>query len=266
MIKQRTQLILLVFALIVSCLLSFTATPQIVFASSVDISGGYTNVMEDLQKDENFDASKYPVVENDYSLQVIQVAESSDKELFLYVYQPSGNIKNFVASYVNMAIGEHSIDFKIYYLTLINSNGVFYKYLVKNVAVSDEVTRSYNITSIFRPFDKTIDESVEDENGNIISNVSYDVSKFFTITDENGQSQISSFDTDVVHITDKYVGFIRYEGPGNWIEKSCDRHFVAFSTDKQIDKLLEADVFYRTQKAHFNYLDNTQLNNVIVIQ
>ena len=44
----------------------------------------YTGVLEDLQKDESFSESYYPVVADDYSLQMVQIAESSDKELFVY--------------------------------------------------------------------------------------------------------------------------------------------------------------------------------------
>ena len=48
----------------------------------------YTNVMEDLEKDNSFKLEDYPAVEDDYSLQVIQIAESVNGELFVYVYQP----------------------------------------------------------------------------------------------------------------------------------------------------------------------------------
>ena len=44
---------------------------------------GYSGVLQDLQKDESFQSGNYPLIENDYSLQLIQVAESSEKELFL---------------------------------------------------------------------------------------------------------------------------------------------------------------------------------------
>ena len=49
----------------------------------------YTDVLEDLQTDENFDESKYYANSEDTSLSVIQIAESSNGELFVYVYRPS---------------------------------------------------------------------------------------------------------------------------------------------------------------------------------
>lgn len=252
--NKKIRMLLLAIVLSISCFLTCFVPATNVYASSIGVVGGYTNVLEDLQKDDTFNANDYPVIQDDYSLQLITIAESCYNELFVYVYQPSANYKHFVASHLNMAIGEHSLNFQIYYLSLINSNGVFYKYLVKNVIVSSNVTRCYDITSIFRPFDKQIDDSIKEENGNTISYVSYSVSKIFTISNKNGETCTNIFDTDVIHIIDKYVGFVRYEGVSNWINKSCDRHYVAFSTDKKIDKLLEADVFYRTQSSYRKYL------------
>ena len=59
--------------------------------------------MEDLLKDENFGRNAYPAVADDYSLKIIQIAESSDKELFIYVYQPSHDTKDLTATAVNMS-------------------------------------------------------------------------------------------------------------------------------------------------------------------
>ena len=61
-------------------------------------STSYSDVLDDLRKDENFSPGTYPTVADDYSLQVIQVAESTGKELFVYVYQPSGQTKDLKAS------------------------------------------------------------------------------------------------------------------------------------------------------------------------
>ncbi len=50
-----------------------------------------SGVLEDLGKDASFSAANYPSNAKDYSLSVMQLAESTDKELFVYVYQPSGD-------------------------------------------------------------------------------------------------------------------------------------------------------------------------------
>ena len=62
----------------------------------------YSSVMEDLQSDLNFNAENYPIIENDNSLQVIQIAESVNGELFVYVYQPAAR-KDIKASSINIA-------------------------------------------------------------------------------------------------------------------------------------------------------------------
>ena len=205
-----------------------------------------------MQTDVNFDADNYPLVEDDYSLQVIQIAESSDKELFVYVYQPSGNAKNLIASSLFLSTAENGLSYTNYYLTLVNSQGVFYKYRVNNFFVSNDVVRHYEITSIYRPFDETIDKSLEDDSENIINEVDFKVAKHWIFTTTNNDIDIVCQDIETITITDKYVGFVRY-GDGDWWhlwgESACDRHFVAFSTDKEIDKLMEADIYYQKRGA-----------------
>lgn len=102
----------------------------------------YTNVLDDLHKDEAFDMREYPAVDNDYNLQVFQIAESTAGELFIYVYQPSANVKPLTATTVRISqsIGENlsPIDFK---LTLLNRKEVFAKYLVEDLVVKSDQIR-----------------------------------------------------------------------------------------------------------------------------
>ena len=48
----------------------------------------YTSALTDLQKDSSFNIADYPDNAKDYSIRFIQIAESTDKELFVYTYQP----------------------------------------------------------------------------------------------------------------------------------------------------------------------------------
>lgn len=257
--ERKIQALLLAIALIISCFLTcFTSTIGSVYASTIDVVGGYTNVLHDLQTDPNFDANDYPVKGDDYSLIVIQLAESSDKQVFIYVYQPSADYKSLVASSVFLSTAEKGLSYTNYYLTLLNKQGVFYKYRVDNFFVSNETTRHYEITSIYRPFDESIDEKLDDDNENIINEVNYKVGKHWIFTTTETGVEIVSQDIETITITDKYVGFCRYEDgytPGTLIpgvySPGIDSHFVAFKTDKQIDKLLEADVYYTSQYYHY---------------
>ena len=76
---------------------------NIVYAS-ISIDGSvYTSVLSDLRRSADFVESDYTVDEDDFSLSVITIAESSDSDLFLYVYQPSMN-SDTIATHINMSV------------------------------------------------------------------------------------------------------------------------------------------------------------------
>lgn len=213
----------------------------------------YSNVLEDLKKDSNFSESYYPEKSDDNSLQVIHIAESVDNELFIYVYQPSGQAKNLNACSINISTTiNENISFYNFKLQLCNSSGVFYKYVVKDFIVLSAPTRYYAITSIYRPFDENIDTPASD--GNTITEVEFPVCKQYCFSTLNGQPYVSVLDIQTIEITDKFVGFVRYGNGFSLCTSACDSHFVAFNTDKPIDKLLEADVYYTTQKYTWQFV------------
>ena len=233
------------------CLLSCLPMSYLpVYASSIQVDGGYTNVLEDLSKDKNFNAEDYAVKEDDYSLQVIQIAESNDKELFVYVYQPCSPNKDLTATSIKISteIGK-DLNYKVYRLTLLNSVGCFYKYSVNDFIVSSDTTRYYDITAIHRKWNEKYDEDLPEDNENTISEVPFAVGKQYTLTTTENGIDIQCQDIELITITDKYVGFVRYFGEGGFFEtwKYKDSHFVAFKTDKKIDRLMEADIFFQTQ-------------------
>ena len=246
---KKIKKICIALALVFVCLLScFPFGALKVHANGIQVDGGYTGVLDDLRKAESFDEMQYPIVENDYTLQVIQIAESVDKELFVYVYQPNEEYGKYVASTINISATLHNaLAIKNYGLSLINYDGVFQKYLVTGLTLPTGTTRYYDVVSIYRVFDESIDEGLDDDNGNTINEVVFKVAKQYTISDTEDGTVMRVADTDVVEVTDKFVGFVRYSGGFSLAPQSCDSHFVAFSTDKEIDKLYEADVFYTTQ-------------------
>ncbi len=208
----------------------------------------YTSPLEDLEKNEKFDKSLYPIKANDYSLSVITVAESENLQLFVYVYQPSYSVKSLIASSINISCELHNrLSFKNYKMVLLSQDGVFQKYAVDGLIVNSDEIRYYEISSIFRVWDSTIDQGIEATNDNTIDEVSFEVAKQYKFFTENGILQTTVSDTEVIRITDKFVGFVRYSAGFKLYNGSCDSHFVAFSTDKPIDKLYEADIYYTTQ-------------------
>lgn len=242
---MRTKWIafLLAFIMVFCTVITTVQTPVIAHAQE---GKTYSNVLDDLKKDSSFNPNNYPAKSDDYSLQIIQLAESVDKELFVYVYQPSGKAKDFKASSINISTTiNDAISFMNYKLVLLNSNGVFYKYKVENLAVKKDAVRYYAISSIYRPFDESIDKQAS--GGNTITEVNYDVSKQYSFGEINGKPYVNCVDIETIVVMDKFVGFVRYPDGFQLYVGACDSHFVAFNTNKPMDKLLEADVYYTTQ-------------------
>ena len=241
--KTRLVSIFLAFVLGICAVITTAAqTPLVARAESITYSG----VMEDLKKDTSFKPENYPSKTNDYSLQVIQLAESVNKELFVYVYQPSGKTKNFKASSINISTTiNDNISYLNYKLELLSSDGVFYKYKVKGLTVKDDKVRYYAMSSIYRPFDESIDNQAS--GGNTVTEVNYAVNKQYAFGSINGKPYVNCVDIETIVVTDKFVGFVRYKDGFKLYVGACDSHFVAFNTNKPMDKLLEADVYYTTQ-------------------
>ena len=247
---RRFAVLLLLAVLLFVVLWGGQATALSAYAESTS----YSDVLDDLRKDENFSPSTYPTVANDYSLQVIQVAESTGKELFVYVYQPSGQAKDLRASSINISLKPRVeiADVRNYKLTLLNSSGVFYKYRVDGLTVSSDTTRYYTITTIYRPFDETIDKQAD--HGNTVTEVDYKVAKEYCFSTINGEPYSRVLDVETIEITDKFVGFVRYSDGFKLYVGACDSHFVAFNTDRDIDRLLEADVYYTSQSYSWSFV------------
>ena len=211
-----------------------------------------SGVIEDLSKDASFNAANYPSNAKDYSLSVMQLAESTDKELFVYVYQPSGDKVKASSINISTTIND-DISFFNYPLELLNFEGTLFKYKVTGFEVKKDPVRYYAISSIYRPFDTGIGD--KKSGNNTINEVNYAVNRQYCFDEINGKSYINCIDIETIVVTDKFVGFVRYPdgfklftGAG-----ACDSHFVAFNTDKKIDKLFEADVYYTTQKVSYDF-------------
>lgn len=208
----------------------------------------YSNVLDDLKKDSSFNEADYPSVPGDYSLKVIQIAESESGELFLYVYQPASPDKVLLASSVVISTGieNDDVDYIEYSLSLLSVDGVFQKYKVNDFSVKSEKNRYYLITQLFRPFDKNIDDEPTDDN--TIDYMSYGVGHLWTVMDFEDNTVYKCEYADVIKVENAHVGFIRYEGGIFQFEESVDSHYVAFVTDRPIDKLLEVDITYKVKK------------------
>ena len=240
-----------VCVMIVCLLVALSAGGRCIPSAFAD-TGEYTSAITDLQKDATFNAADYPSNANDYSIQVIQIAESTRGELFVYTYQPCQEATKITATKINMSLSDSPDGTKLYALTLLKTDGVFCKYKVDLFAVSGASTRYYNITSIYRKWIEGIDAPSGTDN--TINGVAFAVGKCYKATTENGKVTYECKAEDVVQIINPYAGFLEYRNGFTlngicFDEQWCDSHFVAFSTDKQIDYLAEADVKYVKREA-----------------
>ena len=232
---------------------------------------GYTGALEDLQKDENFNVSVYPDNESDYknsdfakkvdsfySIHVIQIAESTGGELFIYTYQPCQKTRYLVATEINMSLtdkmgGEVAEDEelspadspKLYGLTLLSGDGVLCKYKVNDFTVSEDETRYYNITSIYREWIEGVDKGTG--NDNVKNEVAFKVGKCFTAKTVDGVNFYSESYIEVIEILNPFADYIEYSNGFKFFNSHCDSHYIAFSADKKIDSLLEATVYFESQ-------------------
>lgn len=268
MLKQRRKIIKLisfVFVLLILIPLFGVGMGGKAYADT-DLSG-YSDVLDDLKKDESFSLEDYPAKSGDYSLQVIQIAESKANELFVYVYQPAVNVYELTATEIRLSqsIGENFApkDFK---LSLLSRNGVFYKYLVNDLVVKKDIVRYYDLICIFRPWCSDIDKSTGSDN--VVNSVQYEVAKLYTVCTVNGVVTYSCEVEEVITITDKYVDFLRYYDGWSWSGFDYTHsHYVAFSADMKIDELYEADIFFVTRYAKGSDINYTiEINNLNLSQ
>ena len=232
---------LVYFLMLFLCL--FSLLPMSAITNVYAEETKYTGVLEDLSQDSSFTLDNYPTVNGDYSLQVIQIAESNEKELFVYVYQPSSYISDLRATSINISTGiNENIKYVNYTLDYIDSYNTIYKYKVNDLVVKDDALRYYDITSIYRNWSSVLDG--ETGNDNEVEEVPYTVSKLFTASTVEGEVSYTCVESETVEITNKYVDHVRYLH-GFWLYyDSCDSHYVAFYTDYKIDKLMEVDLTY----------------------
>lgn len=205
----------------------------------------YTDVMDDLKQDKDFRVNDYMPDGTSSEIAMITLAESEGKELFVYVYNPSGK-EAYRATYIRISASESGKEYKSYKTVFISASGVFEKYKVEGFTVKSDIVRYYDISSISRAWVESVDSAATE--GNVVSNVAFKVGRIYTAVTSNGNVTYSCHEEEVIEITDKLCGTVRYKDgvKGVWATTNyaTDSHFVAFSTDHDIDRLMEADVEY----------------------
>lgn len=195
----------------------------------------YSTVTEDFAS-LNIDYSKYPMISDDFSLSVIQIAESNNNELFVYVYQPSGIKIGDLKILLSFSTGDSAV-FSEYDMKFIAIEKTILKYVVVGIVVDTSKQNIYNITSVSRIALVNMGESD-------IKYKAYPVAQVWTASTNNGRRAYVCKGTEVVIVTGYYASSIRYVNRSVFYPDAVDSFYVAFSTDRDIDKLLEADVSF----------------------
>ena len=218
-------------------------------------TSNFSSVLADLQKDGNFNFADYPENSKDYSIKVIQIAESETGNLYLYTYQPCQNTTPLIATKINLSLSETADDTGTYGLEQVSTWGVFSKYLVEGVTVSKDSVRYYNITGIYRDFIKDIDK--ETGNGNITNGKAYDVGQCWKVTLQGETLTYEMLQVETVEILNPFTSYVRRKKNQSANYSFQDNYYVAFSTNRNIEELLSATVEYRIQD--YFYKENNVL-------
>lgn len=250
-----------VFLIFLSAICGIGFKTYAVFADSVS---SYSNVLEDLNKDNEFDINKYPPKLGDGSIEIIQVAESVDGELFIYTYQPGYLSTVYSACTVVLAREPNTdmnLDFSEYSLNRLSNSGTLYKYKVENFEVNSSApVRYYNISSILRKWNRYFDMGLE--NGNTESEVPYSVEQLWTVTGTGETVNYAVEFSEMIEIQNKYVGYVTYfDGSSiKWNNVNTGTtyaHFVAFSTYRQIDRLVSVKLTFNETYVTDTYCCNS---------
>ena len=212
------------------------------------VENSYSNVLDDLKKDPNFNPDHYPAMPGYSTIDIIQIAESESGELFIYTYQPGNETEHYRAMYMNMSlqhVAGKDIFNELYSLTWLNNDGVFDKYLVDDFKISSDAYRYYNISSIYRQYDSQVDSSTESVAVDGISCKSFSVAQLWCVYSYNDVLVYEMEEVNVVEYTNWASGSVYYDEGFKLYLDRCDSHYIAFSVDNfKVDKIFDADITY----------------------
>lgn len=242
------------------------------FTLEASAASEYSSVLEDLTAADNFSVENYPSMTLEYfeqinkdtdpgndqtHLEVIQIAESSAGELYLYVYQPTDAELDLTASAVLLSTefspDGQNINPDTYYLELVSTDSVFDKYVVKDFRVSEEPFRYYNFVTLYRNYNPDIDEVTP---GGVIENfeLGIGVGQQWCAYYKNDTLVYEMNTFDIVEIDIEYTdSFQLAEGLtlGGFVGAYTlgDAWFVVFNVeDYVVKKIFDADLTYRVRE------------------
>ena len=266
---KKSKFLLLILSLLI-CFICFTPGIYAITYNS--------GVLEDLNNDKNFVANDYKSYtkeeidlrnndkfdDNDIQfVSMITMAESDTKELFVYVYNPTIDTLKLKVNKVSLSSekrkGYEAVGIKIYELELMNQDGVFQKYKVKNYIISSEADRYYNFIALYR--DPIYGEKKDQT---VVNMVAENVGLQFVFYKLNGQymSECLKFETldiDVIH-NDYFIANKGFKIGNLTIPTSYGHHnrcfYIVFDIKNyEVDYIIDADLSFTVVKSILNGYD-----------
>lgn len=254
------------------------------FSSGVKIASAETSseVLQDLRKDKDFDENNYPYVKDDYGLYVIQIAESANKELFIYAYQPCHDTYDLVGTKISISYG-FSVDGsglspKLYNLKLVSTSGTLDKYYVDGFTVPNDGDRYYNIVEIFRMVNTEIDGIDESFPK---TDIAYSVGQQWYVYDLNNGKRYEMNTFNTLYVETVFNSFVNFPNGIQFknllgVFDDCDCWFYCFNVDDYvITHIFDADLNYSIRDVDAGYVvgaghvieySNERLNQVLTLK
>ena len=238
-------------------------------------------VLQDLRKDKDFNADDYPYVSDDYGLHVIQIAESSNRELFVYAYQPCNDTYDLLGTKISISYGYSlngaGLTSKLYNLRLISTSGTLDKYYVDGFTVPNDGDRYYNIVEIFRMVHTDLDEIDE---ASPKTDIAYSVGQQWYVCDLNGSKHYEMNTFNTLYVKTVWNDFFTFSDGLTWsdlikTDKPTDCWFYCFSVEDYVIKhIYDADLNYSIRDvrdtygygAHTLTYSNERLNQVVTLK
>ena len=224
------------YLIILLIILSIFLIPNII-ANANEIS-----LLDELKLADNFNEENYKELtlnelEENESLDfinVIHVGESGTNQLYIYTYQPCYNYIDTTAYQISMST-EYSYNGdirnpNIYDIELVDKEGVFSKYVVKNFKINRDEYRYYNIVAIYRKLNDLIDTNIV---GGITNGIAINVGQqwCYYYSENSIQCEMNTFNT--IELTPVLNGTILVDDGADWDnlllkDKKYSVHFLAF--------------------------------------
>ncbi len=208
-------------------------------------------VLQDLRKDKDFNENDYPYVSDDYGLHVIQIAESSNKKLFVYAYQPCNDTYDLIGTKISISYGYSlngaGLTPKLYNLRLISTSGTLDKYYVDGFTVPNDGDRYYNIVEIFRMVHTELDEIDE---AFPKTDIAYSVGQQWYCCDLNKSKHYEMNTFETLPVETVFNSSVRVSNGFTFntllaIPESCDIWFYCFNQEDYVIKhIYDADLTY----------------------